>query len=60
MLDRNDDGYSDYEIIPDTDLQEYLAGQFDGYANLDDKIMKGEIMVLPPNLWIVATMNTSD
>lgn len=60
LLDRNDDGYSDYEIIPDTDLQEYLAGQFDGYANLDDKIMKGEIMVLPPNLWIVATMNTSD
>ena len=59
LLDRDDDGYSDYEIEPDSDLRRYLAKAFQG-TQLPDKIKTGEVMQLPPNLYIWATMNTSD
>ena len=60
LLDRDGDGYSDYEIEPDADLQRYLAAEFAGNLNIPSKIANGAIMKLPPNLYIWATMNTSD
>lgn len=62
LLDRKDDGFSQYDIQPDEDLAAYLRDEFTGttfpvkYA----KIADGSKMVLPPNLSIIATMNTSD
>lgn len=60
LLDRDDNGYSDYEIEPDTDLQRYLAKEFDNCGKIPEHIANGDIMKLPPNLFIWATMNTSD
>ncbi len=61
LLDRDDRGYSDYEIEPDEDLQRYLKEEaFADDINIPEKIKSGTIMVLPPNLLIWATMNTSD
>jgi len=54
LLDREDDGYSKYAIKPDTDLENYLV------EKLGDKYDVDEGMKLPPNLYIWATMNTSD
>lgn len=59
LLDRDDNGYSDYTIEPDSDLQRYLAKAFHG-TSLPENIKSGEVMQLPPNLYIWATMNTSD
>ena len=56
LLDRNDDGYSDYRIKADSDLRDYLYGVLgEGHEG----IKNGELC-LPPNLRIFATMNTSD
>lgn len=60
LLDRNDNGYSDYSIEPDTDLGKYLETAFEGSDIQYEDIKKGKIMMLPPNLYIWATMNTSD
>lgn len=60
LLDRDDKGYSDYEIEPDTDLQRYLAKEFGNCGKIPEHIAYGDIMKLPPNLFIWATMNTSD
>ena len=59
LLDRDDNGFSDYTIEPDSDLKRYLAKAFYG-TSLPENIKTGEIMQLPPNLYIWATMNTSD
>ena len=55
LLDRKEDGTSDYTIKADNDLRDYLE------ENLTNKdgIKNGELS-LPPNLYIWATMNTSD
>ena len=50
-LDRKPDGYSCYPIDANADLANYLASQ-----SLDNS----EQLILPPNLLIYATMNTSD
>lgn len=64
LLDRDDQGFSDYSVIPDKDLQTYLQEKFVSVADELEKIKKGvatgSVMVLPPNLHILATMNTSD
>lgn len=69
LLDRDDKGYSSYLISPDESLRRYLEETFakDGFdedAALDKsdilEIWEGKKMCLPPNLYIWATMNTSD
>ena len=60
LLDRNDAGLSEYAINPDRDLREYLANCFRDAIHIPEAIRLGEKMKLPMNLWILATMNTSD
>ena len=61
LLDRGEDGYSEYPIMADKDLQKYLAEAF-SKTEIDDypTIKSGIQLCLPPNLYIRATMNTSD
>lgn len=70
LLDRNDEtGLSDYPISPDEDIQKFLlTDKKFGFAALTDEqkasipeeVLCGELMILPKNLHIWATMNTSD
>ena len=63
LLDRDDSGASQYSIDADCDFAEWLDKEFKA-ANLWDAYKKevgGEgKLKLPPNLNILATMNTSD
>ena len=56
LLDRGDDGKSDYSIKADTDIRTYLETALEGES---EGIKNGELC-LPSNLYILATMNTSD
>jgi hypothetical protein len=74
LLDRNDEGYSEYPIHADADLKKQLRKMLSGisvpneadinslYSEKDvvSKVKSGEILLLPNNLYIMATMNTSD
>ena len=60
LLDRGDDGVSEYEIKPDKALENYLKEYFATFDDLDEQIKSGKTMKLPANLYIWATMNTSD
>lgn len=60
LLDRSENGESEYSINADKDLQQYLKGEFEGCQDLPEEIRSGEKMRLPANLSIIATMNTSD
>ncbi|MCI6337739.1 MAG: DUF4268 domain-containing protein [Prevotella sp.] len=56
LLDRDDNGLSEYPIKADSDLKMYLEGEL---GKNHDGIKDGELC-LPSNLYIWATMNTSD
>ena len=69
LLDRNDKGESDYPISPDEDIQKFLLSDKkygfaslteEQKANIPPEIQSGELLKLPKNLYIWATMNTSD
>ena len=70
LLDRNDEtGLSDYPISPDEDIQKFLlTDKKYGFAALTEEqktaipeeVLSGELMILPKNLHIWATMNISD
>lgn len=69
LLDRDERGFSKYESTPDTDLQSYISsrgrlsveGILDsGGKDISQDINSGKLLKLPRNLYIWATMNTSD
>ena len=73
LLDRNGYGFSDYPIQADKDMKKQLGKAFSGktIANAErinsiygkdivSKVLSGVILLLPDNLYIWATMNTSD
>lgn len=63
LLDRDNEGYSEYPIKADIDLVRYLEDgkDEDGQDVLKNKDgIKGGKLKLPKNLYIWATMNTSD
>lgn len=68
LLDRDPQGFSRYEISPDSDIQDYIGSlglSISRIVNSEGKdvsaeIASGEILKLPDNLYIWATMNTSD
>ncbi|MFC6097674.1 McrB family protein [Flavobacterium qiangtangense] len=67
-LDRDDNGFSKYEINCDKDLANYLKSVFESSDNQEAvenhkaKIQTEDFdkIILPNNLYILATMNTSD
>ena len=62
LLDRDCDGFSEYPIMADKDLAKFLNGKDENGQNVltnKDGIKDGKLR-LPKNLYIWATMNTSD
>lgn len=69
LLDRDDVGYSHYPIDADDDIRLYLSEWFkdNGITDIPGEtrdvvaaVTEGKKLILPPNLYIWATMNTSD
>lgn len=74
LLDRNAHGFSDYPITADADMNRQLKKAFAGLTltngdsinamyngrNVCQEVLEGDILLLPNNLYIWATMNTSD
>lgn len=74
LLDRNKWGFSDYPINADKDMKKQLVKAFKGLSINDadtinghykgrdvvTEVLNGDILLLPNNLYIWATMNTSD
>lgn len=74
LLDRNENGFSEYPITADADMKRQLQKAFKGLEVADknsinknfegrdvvSEVLNGEILLLPNNFYIWATMNTSD
>lgn len=74
LLDRNDYGFSVYPINADKDMKKQLEKAFEELSidkaesinqlydgrDIVAEVLRGEILLLPNNLYIWATMNTSD
>ena len=75
LLDRNGRGFSDYYIHADKDMQKHLSEALNNlvieeshkekinsmyHGDVVEKVLSGEILLLPNNFYIWATMNTSD
>ena len=62
LLDRKEDGFSEYPIDADTDLAKHLEKELAKSTRTDfpEGVKEGKKLVLPNNLYIWATMNTSD
>lgn len=66
LLDRDKDGWSTYPIKADTDIAEYLDQmEISGYSEtMAQRYGEGKAgygyLALPPNMSLLATMNTSD
>ena len=62
LLDRDEKGFSLYDVDADTDLASHLSKEFANCSRLDmtEEVKSGRKIKLPCNLWLLATMNTSD